>query len=106
MSRSVVTCIDVSSISTTRTCGNGRGPRLFTDHARPIEPFASQAPVIRGSQRESQFVPSGPGAEYLPAFQTETFTSWTDGPCAASGQEKDRKSTRLNSSHTVISYAV
>src|SRR5438105_15906977 len=90
MSRSAVTCIDATSISTTRTCGKGRGPRLFAVHASPIEPFASQAPVMRESQRESQFVPSGPGAEYLRAFQTKTFTSCTDGPGADSGQEKMR----------------
>src|ERR1039457_7390501 len=38
----------------------------------------------------------------LPAFATKTWRSWQQ----AALEDTDRKSTRLNSSHLVISYAV
>src|SRR5437764_10200914 len=90
MSWSAVACIVFSSISTTRTYGRGRVPRLLADHASQIAPFASHAPVIRSSHRASQLVPSGPVATYGPAFHAETLTSCAVGAFALSGQAKTR----------------
>src|SRR5438132_8987359 len=39
-------------------------------------------------------------------FAVEAFAHLVNQPEQADGLERDRKSTRLNSSHTVISYAV
>src|SRR5437588_4391973 len=41
-------------------------------------------------------------SEMLDAFEALKHVPWTEPEC----DEQDRKSTRLNSSHTVISYAV
>src|SRR3954464_5901097 len=44
----------------------------------------------------------------LPIWSVDQATSWNGPPAGtpAEGRRGDRKSTRLNSSHTIISYAV
>src|SRR5438034_6646941 len=77
--------------------------RIFDSNPRFIGEFAEiHFPRVRG---KSQHVDVGPGAKnaILRAGQDHGVDLWVFEPDALQG---DRKSTRLNSSHTVISYAV
>src|SRR2546426_6546662 len=68
---------------------------LFRSHPRAARPGADAA------ARERELVDAGLDA--LAALHPEASAS---SPASTSSRSRDRKSTRLNSSHLVISYAV
>src|SRR5438132_3153317 len=70
--------------------------------------FRSRDSVLTGAQRERSRNAKRPGPSLLQgggSLLNRLPWSWALSELAW-GREQDRKSTRLNSSHTVISYAV
>src|SRR5882672_11895382 len=81
---------------------------MFTTPAMASEPYTAEAPSFRISMRSiaavgmefrstDVFAPVPPGTMRRPLRSTRVRSE---------PRPRDRKSTRLNSSHTVISYAV
>src|SRR5205807_5564660 len=56
--------------------------------------------------RSDLFLGVAPYVDYHPIYHPFNWRGWIDWGCGALGDMGDRKSTRLNSSHLVISYAV
>src|SRR5947208_5997245 len=74
--------------------GEYRGDGAHRERDAEPEQHAAQEPRV--------------GAERRPDVRVRTAALWdaATGLCDAKGDERDRKSTRLNSSHQIISYAV
>src|SRR5947207_10742849 len=82
-------------------------PMMTEITPRWLVPFLQWVPVEAGTYRVNKVVPATPGTrtvECSPGQEVELpeiYVEYEEKP-----REQDRKSTRLNSSHTVISYAV
>src|SRR5262245_59730784 len=90
MSGSSILTLAAVSIRTARIKGNGRPVWRLAVHMNPATPQVCQAAVTRGSVRESQLLPSGPGALYAPPSHGVTAMSLNDTALALSRQVKSR----------------
>src|SRR5690606_39739764 len=75
-------------------------PRAYPNRTLPFESF--RAPVVESMYTRSPTAIGPPAAATSSSYTPFVFTVICDVPAASS----DRKSTRLNSSHVKISYAV
>src|SRR3989454_59258 len=78
---------------------------LTSIRGRPVE-LAVVDPLLSGQARSQEIERLRVLFPSLPLMLYTTLTPRTAGVLLALGQRGDRKSTRLNSSHLVISYAV
>src|SRR5256885_10866353 len=74
---------------------------LFRSHHSIGSPTSTKCPFGRFG-RPKPCGPNAHGVDFSPAFAREVW----HGPYRSLRPDSDRKSTRLNSSHLVISYAV